>query len=209
MTRFFARRVAVAGTTLLAAAVLGACGNDGGMDHNGMNGGGTQPSATVPATGDFNAADVTFATNMIPHHQQALEMAEFAATKAANAQVKELAGRIQKAQDPEIATMSGWLREWGQPVPTASGSGGHAGTGHSGMPGMMSDQEMKDLMAASGADVDRMFLQMMVRHHQGAIEMALTEQQRGKYPDAKKLAEKIAADQTAEINEMQDLLTKL
>jgi uncharacterized protein (DUF305 family) len=206
MTRCFARRIAVGGTTPAAAAVLGACG--GGMDHNGMNDGGTQPSASVPATADFNAADVTFATSMIPHHQQALEMAEFAVAKATNAQVKDLAGRIQKAQDPEIATMSGWLRQWGQPIPTASGSGGHADTGHSGMPGMMSDQEMKDLMAASGADVDRMFLQMMVRHHQGAIEMALTEQQQGKHADAKKLAEKIAADQTAEIKEMQDLLTK-
>jgi uncharacterized protein (DUF305 family) len=104
--------------------------------------------------------------------------------------------------------MSGWLRQWGQPVPSPNaGHGGHGN--HTGMPGMMNDQEMDDLMAASGTNFDRMFLQMMIRHHQGAIEMANAEQQHGQDPRAKQLAAKIASDQAAEIKEMQDLLTRL
>jgi uncharacterized protein (DUF305 family) len=200
------RRLAVAAVTLLAVPVLAACG---GGDHDSGNGGHTgsaSPVASVPADAAFNAADVAFATEMIPHHQQALEMAQIAETRATNPQVKTLAARIRQAQDPETATMSGWLSNWGQPVPSSSPGMGHGQ--HSGMPGMMNDQEMKDLTAASGAGFDRMFLQMMIRHHQGAIEMATKEQQ-GQHPEVKKLAEKIAADQAAEVKEMQDLLTKL
>jgi uncharacterized protein (DUF305 family) len=207
MKRQILRRLAVAGTILLAATLFGC----GGSDHNNSGGGGhnsgSQPtaSASVPAGATFNAGDVTFAKGMVPHHQQAIEMARVAETRASNAQVKDLAARIRTAQDPEIATMSGWLRQWGQSVPTSAPGMGHGG---SGMPGMMTDQEMKDLMAASGTSFDRMFLQMMIRHHQGAIEMATAEQQQGKDPQATQLAAKIAADQTAEIKEMQDLLGK-
>jgi uncharacterized protein (DUF305 family) len=203
-----ARRLAVAGIGLFAAAVLAACGDSG--DHNtgsGPHDGGAQPTASVPSNTAFNAADVAFATDMIPHHQQAIEMAKIAATRATNPQVKELAGRIEKAQDPEITTMSGWLRDWGQPVPSRTPGMGHGQ--HTGMPGMMTDQEMNHLMGQSGRAFDRMFLQMMIRHHQGAIEMAAKEQQDGQHSDAKNLAEKIAADQAAEVKEMQDLLTKL
>ena len=208
MNQHLSRRLAVAGLTLLAAGTLAACGGSdhdsgGSANHNG----GAQPTASVPANASFNAADVAFATDMIPHHQQALEMAEIAATRASSQPVKDLAGRIDKAQDPEIATMSGWLREWGQAVPSATPGAGHGG--HAGMPGMMSDQEMKSMMAASGKEFDRMFLDMMIRHHQGAIEMANKEQQQGQHPQVKELAEKIAANQSAEITEMQDLLTKL
>ena len=206
MNRHLPRRFAVAATALFAAVVLAACG---GGDHNmdGNNHGGAQPTASVPSNAAFNAADVAFATDMIPHHQQALEMARTAETRASNAQVKDLAARIEKAQDPEIATMSTWLRQWGQPLPSGSPGMGHGP--HAGMPGMMTDQEMRDLMAASGKDFDRMFLRMMIRHHQGAIEMATTEQQRGQNQQAKQLAEKIAADQAAEVKQMRDLLTKL
>jgi uncharacterized protein (DUF305 family) len=210
MNQLSVRRLGVAGTALLAAVLLTGCGgtDHDGTDHDG-SGGGAQPagSASVPAGATFNTADVRFATDMIPHHQQAIEMARIAETRASNAQVKDLATRIKKAQDPEIATMSGWLRQWGQPVPSTTPGMGHGG--HAGMPGMMTEQEMKDLMAASGTGFDRMFLQMMIRHHQGAIEMANTEQQQGQDPQAKQLAAKIASDQAAEIKEMQDLLTKL
>ncbi|HET9138375.1 DUF305 domain-containing protein, partial [Actinophytocola sp.] len=200
------RRLAVAATTLLTFALTACGGGDhdaGGNNHDS----GAPPSASVPSDAAFNAADIAFATDMIPHHQQALEMAQIADTRATNPQVKALAARIRGAQDPEIATMSGWLREWGQPVPSSSPGMGHGQ--HSGMPGMMNDQEMADLMAASGKDFDRTFLEMMIRHHQGAIEMCGTHQQRGQHPQAKQLAEKIAADQAAEVAHMQDLLTKL
>jgi uncharacterized protein (DUF305 family) len=141
---------------------------------------------------------------MIPHHQQAIDMAKLASTRAGSQQVKDLAGRIEKAQDPEIETMTTWLMDWGQPVPPRDGGGGHGQ--HA---GMMSEQEMKDLMATSGRTFDRMFLEMMIRHHQGAIQMSTDQQRDGQHPEATKLAQKIAADQAAEVTQMQDLLTKL
>lgn len=200
----FVRRLAVAGTAVFAALVLAACGGDHGMDH-----GGDSPTGGSPAgDGSFNDADVTFATHMIPHHEQAVEMARAAASKAGNPQVKDLAAKIMAAQGPEIDTMSGWLRRWGRPV----SSGGHDMPGmdmSSGMPGMMSSREMADLNAASGAAFDAMFLQMMIRHHQGAITMADTERQQGKDAAARQLATKIAADQAAEITQMRNLLTTL
>jgi uncharacterized protein (DUF305 family) len=201
------RRLAVAGIGLVTAVLLAACGGDHDGGSGGHDSGGGAPGASIPAGAAFNSVDVGFGTDMIPHHEQAIEMAKIAATRAGSQQVKDLAARIEKAQSPEIATLSGWLREWGQPVPSSSPGAGHGQ--HVGMPGMMSDQELKDLTAASGKEFDRMFLQMMIRHHQGAIEMAAKEQQQGQFPAAKTLAGKIATDQAAEIMEMQDLLAKL
>lgn len=201
------RRAAVATGALGLALFAGGCG-DSGMDHGNM-GNGTPTSAAAPKSGaTFNATDVKFATDMIPHHRQALDMAEVAQSKATTPEVKALADRIAKAQEPEIATMSGWLTAWGEPVPSPGAM--HHGTGDMGqMPGMMTDQEMQDLSKATGKDFDKMFLQMMIKHHQGAVEMARTEQAQGQDPSTKQLAAKIAADQTAEITEMQAMLAKL
>jgi uncharacterized protein (DUF305 family) len=190
---------------LSLALFAGACG-DSGMDHGNMGNGGATSAAAPKSGATFNATDVKFATDMIPHHRQALDMAKTAPSKAATPEVKALADKISKAQEPEIATMSGWLTAWGEPVPSPGGMN-HGGMG--GMPGMMTDQEMQDLSKATGKDFDRMFLQMMIKHHQGAVEMAKTEQAHGQDPAVKQLAGKIAADQTAEITEMQGLLTKL
>jgi uncharacterized protein (DUF305 family) len=192
MFRSTNRRLAVAALTVAGALMLAGCGDN--STESGNTGG--SDAAT------HNEADIAFAAGMIPHHQQALEMAELAVERAADPTVKDLASRIQKAQDPEIEQMSGWLREWGQPVPTPGG--GHAG--HSGMPGMMSDAEMGSLMKSSGADFDRMFLEMMIRHHEGAIEMAKEEQDKGTNVEAKQLAGSIATSQAAEVKEMRDLL---
>jgi len=159
------------------------------------------PSNTKEAA-DHNAADVTFAQEMIPHHGQAVAMAKLAATKAADPKVQDLAKRIEGAQDPEIKTMSEWLKAWGEDVPAAD----MGGVNHGSMPGMMSGSEMATLEKAAGAEFDTMFVQMMIRHHQGAIEMANTEQTAGKNADAKKLAGEIEKAQTAEITEMQGLL---
>ena len=192
MFRSTNRRLAVIALAVAGALLLAGCGEDSTESKD--TGG--------PDAASHKEADVAFATGMTPHHQQALEMAEVAAEQAADPKVKDLAGRIEKAQDPEIEQMSGWLRDWGQPVPTPGG--GHAG--HSGMPGMMSDAEMGSLMKASGADFDRMFLEMMIRHHEGAIEMAKEEQDKGANAAAKQLAGSIATSQSAEIKEMRDLL---
>lgn len=154
-----------------------------------------------------NDADVTFATEMIPHHQQAVEMAELAADRAHDPEVQQLAEDIQAAQGPEIDTMTQWLEDWGQQVP--SDDMDHGDMGHGGaeeMPGMMDEAEMARLTGSDGAAFDRMFLQMMVEHHEGAIEMARTEQANGRNPDAIALAEQVETDQEAEIAEMEDLL---
>ncbi|MBA2773682.1 MAG: DUF305 domain-containing protein, partial [Nocardioidaceae bacterium] len=142
-------------------------------------------TSTSSSAGTFNDADVTFARSMIPHHQQAVQMAQMAKTHASTTEVKQLADTIEAAQGPEIATMTGWLKAWGKPLPSGSDMSGHDMGSMSGdMPGMMSDGEMKKLDVATGAEFDQMFLTMMIKHHTGAIEMAKTEQSDGKNPDA-------------------------
>jgi uncharacterized protein (DUF305 family) len=191
----------VSATALLVFAA--ACGGDAGSGsgHTGQQQPAPSASASADAVG-HNDADIQFAQGMIPHHQQAVEMAELAATRAANPQVKDLAAKIATAQAPEITIMSGWLTTWGAPMP--SPESGH--DAHGSMPGMMSDADMAGLEKAGGAEFDRMFLDMMIRHHEGALRMATTEQQQGQQPDAKALAKKIEADQTAEIAQMKTLL---
>lgn len=168
---------------------------------------------TIPADAAFNAGDVTFAQGMIPHHQQAVEMATIALDPARDAgtAVKDLAKRIQGAQDPEIQLMTGWLEEWGQPVDEM------AGMDHSsmdmddmadmpGMEGMMTAAEMTGLEAATGPAFDKLWLDMMVRHHQGAVTMSKTAETDGKVAVVKDLAAKIVSAQEGEIAEMQKLL---
>ncbi len=196
-------------TTALAVAALAltaACGS-GTETTAGGTAAGTSPSASTSA---FNPADVAFATGMIPHHAQALEMAEMARTSATDAEVKALAVEIEKAQDPEITTMTGWLKEWNAPVPsTGPGHSGSAG-GHSGMgTGMMTADQMDTLDATTGPAFDRRWLERMTEHHEGAVEMARTELRDGQDPRAKALAEQIRAAQTAEIATMAGISQRL
>jgi uncharacterized protein (DUF305 family) len=153
------------------------------------------------AAGEHNDADVTFSQSMIPHHRQAVEMAQLAADRAEDPRVLDLASRIEGAQDPEIAEMTGWLEDWDEDVPD---EGGHDDM--SGMSGMMSSEDMDALEAASGAEFDEMFLTMMIEHHRGAVEMANTELDDGESDDAIALAQKIIDAQEAEISEMEAIL---
>lgn len=195
-------------TLPLAAAtvlVLSACGNgDGGAGSmggmSGMSSSGS--SSSTSGTAEQNEADVAFATAMIPHHQQAVQMADMALKQASTQPVKDLATKIKSAQDPEIQTMSAWLKAWGKPVPTGmSGS-----MGGMSMDGMMSDQEMNDLAKSTDVAFDRMWLTMMIKHHQGAVKMAQTEVSNGQNVDAKQLAQQIIEAQNAEITKMTGLL---
>jgi uncharacterized protein (DUF305 family) len=194
------RRALLAGATFTVLALAGC----GGMDH------GSMPTAnSSAATGQgFNTADVTFAQQMIPHHQQAVAMAELAQTRAADPELKALAAKIKAAQGPEIATMTGWLTAWGQPT---AAPGGHnmPGMEDPSMPGMMTDEEMKSLEAATGGSFDRQFTRMMIAHHEGAVAMAKQEQADGSDQSAKDLAKKIEADQTAEIATLKSILARL
>jgi uncharacterized protein (DUF305 family) len=188
-------RMKVATLVAVAAAALTACSS----------------SDDSSASADFNKADVSFAQDMIPHHRQATEMAALAKTRTDTAAVLELAADIEAAQGPEIDTMTGWLNKWGKDVPAAGDDMGgmdHSNMGgdSSSMPGMMSDDQLAELAASSGAGFDQMFLTMMLAHHEGAVQMAKAEQSDGKNADAKALAGTIRKDQTAEIATMRDLL---
>ncbi|MFF4207989.1 DUF305 domain-containing protein [Streptomyces sp. NPDC001796] len=219
------RRTAALLAAATAAVVLTACGGSDSPSspsssssapsgHAGHGMGSMSPAApsgaASAAQGGHNAQDVTFAQEMIPHHRQAVAMAGLAPSRAASQDVKDLAARIRKAQDPEIATMSGWLKAWGEKVPDDSGSGMESmpGMDHSGssMPGMMSDGDMKKLQGLSGDAFDKAFLQMMIGHHEGAIAMARTEGAKGAYGPAQTMAKSIVTSQSAEITEMKKML---
>ncbi|MEU9146325.1 DUF305 domain-containing protein [Streptomyces sp. NPDC048349] len=202
------RRSSAVAVAVTASFVLAACGaaDDGGAAHGGHAAPSASPSASSPATqGQHNAADVAFAQGMIPHHRQAVEMADLAPSRAASAEVKELAEAIKKAQDPEIKTLSGWLTSWGEQVPPA-GAAGHAGHGDGG--GMMTADEMEKLGNASGTAFDTAFMELMIKHHEGAVAMARTERAQGAFPEAKTMAEAIISSQSAEIATMNGLLGK-
>lgn len=185
-----------------ATATLAACGGDD-ASTSGSPAAASSNSAAGSAT-DFNDADTEFAQGMIPHHEQAIEMADMALdpTMGAGDEVKDLATRIKQGQDPEITMMSGWLTSWGQSM-TMDSSGGHD---MSSMDGMMSSDEMDKLGAMSGAPFDKMWMEMMIRHHEGAIEMAKTAKAKGSNPDVKAMADRVIAAQQAEIDEMKALM---
>jgi uncharacterized protein (DUF305 family) len=202
MTRTLVRRFLLPITAAAVLALAAGCGGDdmGGMEDHGSGSGAQSTAAASGSSATFNDADVSFAQNMIVHHQQAVEMADLAATRAAKADLKSLAAQIKAAQQPEIDKMTGWLTAWGKPVVPAAGHGGHS------MPGMMSAQDMDKLRAANGADFDRQFAQMMIDHHNGAIEMARDVQTTGANPDVKKLAADIEKTQQAEVLTLRKLL---
>ena len=193
----------------------GAMPSSGAMSTAGM------PMPAQPA-GPHNQADITFAQQMTMHHRGAIAMADLAATRASSPKVKTLAAQIKAAQAPEINQMTGWLAAWapetdmnGMPnttVASMSGMGGMGGMGSgtsgapSAMPGMMSDAQMSQLTAATGPAFDKLFLQMMITHHEGALTMAKTETAQGSNPEALALAKSITTSQAAQITQMQDML---
>ena len=206
-----------AGGALALSLILSGCGGGSTTTAPASTGGATSaavPSSASPATAvsaQHNDADVEFAQMMIPHHQQAIAMAEIAVARAQRAEVTSLAEQIRTAQGPEITQLTGFLTAWGASVPTTGVSAGMNDSGMTGMngptmPGMMTDAQMNELRNASGAAFDTMFLQMMIEHHRGAVTDAQREVDNGSNPEATQLATKIVADQTAEIGRMQQLL---
>lgn len=161
-------------------------------------GGATDSGAT---SGQHNEADVTFAQDMIPHHEQAIKMAEIA-SKSDDPAIHELARKIERQQEPEIKKMENLLQEWG----SSMGMGEHH---MASMPGMMAEAEVQELRSASGVSLDRMFLTMMVEHHKGAIKMAEMEIEEGESRAAIALAEDIVQAQRSEIEEMQQLFDQI
>ncbi|MFC7430462.1 MULTISPECIES: DUF305 domain-containing protein [unclassified Agrococcus] len=196
-------RATLATLALVAVALMGCASAGAPADgHGDAHGGHGAPASSAEAS-TASDADVAFAAMMIPHHEQAVEMAGIVlATPDLDPRVADLAVRIRDAQVPEIEQMRGWLEAWGVDADA------HDGMEH-GDDGMLSDDELADLEAADGAAASRLFLEGMIAHHEGAVAMARTQLDDGADPDALALATTIAATQQAEVDEMQELLEAL
>jgi uncharacterized protein (DUF305 family) len=186
-----------------AALVLSSCSGSAGSSAAART---DQQHSDAPAiTGQpagYNADDVAFATNMIPHHRQAVELAALAPDRSSNPRLVALANQISAAQQPEINVMKVFLVQWNENPDTNSGHAGHGGT----MVGMVDQATMTKLQSLDGAEFDTLWLQSMLSHHQGAVEMAKAEIANGDNVDAKSLADNIVTTQQAEIGQMKQLL---
>jgi len=168
-----------------------------GMNHGAMG--------QTDGAADFDQADVMFAQMMIPHHEQAIEMSDIILAKdGVDPDVVDLAEEIKAAQGPEIEQMESWLDEWGVPSMMDADAMGAMG----GMGGMLSDEEIGELEAADGATGTTLFLEGMIEHHEGAIDMAEQHQENGKSDEALELSAAIIVAQTDEIERMQQLLAR-
>ncbi|MBP0933077.1 DUF305 domain-containing protein [Streptomyces sp. KCTC 0041BP] len=157
-----------------------------------------------------NAADQTYVRGMIEHHRQALTMSALAPDRASAEAVKGLAERIAAAQKPEIGAMERWLARYPAPggAGATGGAGGTGGTGghdHRAMPGMATEQQLKELADARGTDFDRLFLKLMTAHHEGALKMAGQALAGGNNVAVEEMATEVVATQTAEIHRMRAL----
>lgn len=205
------RPLALAVTALATALVLAGCAPAGGTDpamtdHSNHGNHGTSTSAT-DGERPYNMVDEMFVVMMIPHHQQAVEMSDLVIGKpGVDPRVVAIAEQIKAAQDPEIQTMKGWLEEWGVPYDENTNQG-MGGMDHG--DGMLSDDEMAALEAADGPEATRLYLEGMIAHHEGAVDMAQPVIDGGQHPDVRALAQEVIDTQTAEIATMNEILATL
>jgi uncharacterized protein (DUF305 family) len=229
------KTLAVGAAAVAVLVTLGACSNASDTSAGPSSSAGA-PSTSESATEAHNDADAMFAQQMIPHHQQAVEMSDMLLSKQGiDPRVLDLAKQIKAAQAPEIEQMQNWLTQWATPtMPGMSGMPGHSGMpadsatpgqtdiptqssmpGMSGMPGMpgmegmMSGNDMAALQNAQGVAAAKLYLTQMVIHHQGAIAMAQTEISAGQYPAAIAMAHSIVTSQQQEIDTMNKILGSL
>ncbi len=199
------RALSVLTITAALALTAAACGNDDAS---------TAATSEVSTT-EHNDADVEFASNMLQHHAQALSMVDLTLDRPLDPEVKQLAEQIRDAQASEIESFTDWLTDWDEEVPETVRD--HSNAGHDmddmdgsmndeNMPGMMTSDDMGALEGAADTDFQTMWLEMMVEHHEGAVEMAKTEQSDGQFKDAVDLAGDIAKSQIAEVESMRELL---
>ncbi|AIJ22215.1 DUF305 domain-containing protein [Amycolatopsis methanolica] len=207
----------VLGTLLAAAVLASACSAEPEAPPVVVPGAPGEPARTLPAdeassavpANRHNDADVSYAQRMIMHHQQAIRMGELAPARAAREDVKGLAARITATQAPEITSMTAWLRQRGLEVPGehAGHHGSHgATTGIAGeMPGMATEEQLAALAAATGPEFDRMFLQLMTAHHEGAITMATEVLAAGSDVFVEEMATDVIASQSDEVTRMRSM----
>jgi uncharacterized protein (DUF305 family) len=193
-------RVITALVAATAALVLTSCSGGATESHAGHSSTDQPVISEQPAA--YNADDVAFATNMIPHHQQAIEMSAMVKDHSTNTALISLANQISAAQQPEINVMKVFLVQWNENPDTSTGHGGHGND----MQGMVDAATMSKLQSLNGADFDNLWLESMISHHQGAIEMAKSEMANGANVDAKAMAKNIVTTQEAEIGQMKQML---
>lgn len=198
------------------AVLLSACTGPATDEHgNHQQGSESSQSSPVEQPAGFNAQDVDFATNMIPHHQQAIEMAAMVPDRSTNPAVLKLAADIKAAQGPEIETLKVFLVQWKQgsdsPAPSQSpdahdGHDGMAPMDPTAMQGMIDAAAIANLATLKGPEFDKAWMQAMINHHEGAIAMANAEIAGGANVDAKTLAQQIVTAQQGEITQMKQML---
>ena len=182
--------VALAGAVSLAGCTI----NIGGTGSNGMMDGGMM--GNNKSSSGFSGTDIMFAQMMIPHHQQAVDMSTLAETHTTNPEILALAKQIKDAQAPEIKQMTAWIES----------SGAGMDMGHDmGMGGMLTEEQMTALENAQGAAFDKLYLEGMIGHHQGALQMAKMIENSDN-AEAKQLAANIMKSQSAEIDKMKQML---
>jgi uncharacterized protein (DUF305 family) len=220
------RRIALAAATtavvtaLVVAGVLTAGGTDDDRDAAPRT---VQPGAPgEPArelTDEEAAAagvvghspeDTAFVQGMIVHHTQALAMAQLVDSRTERADLPLLAERITVSQEAEIELLEQWLTDRGEALPDVSAEDGHE-HGHDDVPGMATDDQLTELKRSAGAAFDRLFLDLMITHHQGALAMVddLYTAGGGFEPAVDEIARAVEADQTIEILRMQELADSL
>lgn len=186
---------------LVLSAALALVGCSPGTEDDSMPG---KDHSSSEQAADFNDADMMFASMMLVHHEQAIEMSDIILAKDdIDPDVTALADSIKNAQAPEIEKLQGWLDDWGvDPDEHEMDEMDHGD-------GMMSEEDLAALEAADGPEASRLFLEQMIIHHEGAVDMAQTQVDDGSNPDAVQLAQTIIEAQTTEIQEMKDLLKSL
>lgn len=164
-----------------------------------------QSTSQTPAeVAEHNASDVMFAQMMMPHHEQAIVMSDIILAKdGIPAKVASLAEDIKAAQGPEIAQLTEWLEQWGEPT---APDDDHA---MSEMDGMLSEQQLQQLSDSEGVDAARLFMEQMIAHHEGAVTMAEDQVANGNYQPAIDMAHTIIDTQQQEIETMRGLLATL
>lgn len=196
ITRRSTRAVGGGALVLSLALALSGCGGSAAPA------GEAPTSAEADSGAQHNDADVGFVQMMVQHHEQALDVAEIAHERTQNTEVRALAEDVRAVHDPHLQTLTVLLESWG----VAPADGSMAGMDHSGMSGMIGQGDMDALAGASEAAFDSMFLEMMIAHHESAVADAERAVAEGANTQVKELAAQIVSDQTAEIEQMQQLL---
>jgi uncharacterized protein (DUF305 family) len=163
-------------------------------------------TAQRPPEAVWNGDDLYFVSTMVLHHMQALRMARLADTRASDQQVRAVAERISAAQAPEVQALKAWLSARGQKIPDSQTDSGHR---HSDMPGAVTPAQLELLGRASGRAFDQLFLDLMVAHHGGAVQMAADVNMAGSDQTVQEMAAETSVGQSAEIRRMEQVRSEL